>query len=136
MGSRKWQSASGSPKDNGYSSRSSRQNCCAETIVNSANGDDTRQVQDVQALISNGVQVLVIIPHNGAAMAQAVQYAHEAGIPVLGYGWMPNVGYATEEHRAAILSLGPTRHHRMTFAPLQLSLAFDISLADQVPPTP
>ncbi len=42
-----------------------------------------------------------------------------------GYGWMTNVGYGTEEHRAAILALGPTRHHRMTFAPLQLSLGFD-----------
>jgi ribonuclease HII len=47
-----------------------------------------------------------------------------------GYGWTTNVGYATEEHRAAILSLGPTQHHRMSFAPLQLSLVFDASLAD------
>jgi ribonuclease HII len=47
-----------------------------------------------------------------------------------GYGWMTNVGYGTEEHRAAILALGPTRHHRMTFAPLRLSLVFDESLAD------
>jgi ribonuclease HII len=47
-----------------------------------------------------------------------------------GYGWMTNVGYATEEHRAAILALGPTRHHRMSFAPLQLSLDFDSSVAD------
>ena len=47
-----------------------------------------------------------------------------------GYGWTTNVGYATEEHRAAILALGPTRHHRMSFAPLQLSLTFDASLAD------
>ena len=47
-----------------------------------------------------------------------------------GYGWLTNVGYGTEEHRAAILSLGPTRHHRMSFAPLQLSLVFDASLAD------
>ncbi|HLI22343.1 MAG TPA: ribonuclease HII [Stellaceae bacterium] len=47
-----------------------------------------------------------------------------------GYGWLTNVGYATEEHRAAILALGPTRHHRMTFAPLQLSLEFDSNFAD------
>ena len=39
-----------------------------------------------------------------------------------GYGWETNVGYGTEEHRAAILALGPTKHHRMSFAPLQLSL--------------
>ena len=47
-----------------------------------------------------------------------------------GYGWTTNVGYATEEHRAAILALGPTRHHRMSFAPLQLTLQFDASLID------
>lgn len=47
-----------------------------------------------------------------------------------GYGWTTNVGYGTEEHRAGILALGPTRHHRMSFAPLQLSLEFDSNLAD------
>jgi ribonuclease HII len=47
-----------------------------------------------------------------------------------GYGWHTNVGYGTEEHRAAILALGPTRHHRMTFAPLQLSLGFDSNFVD------
>ena len=55
---------------------------------------------------------------------------HALALRYGGYGWMTNVGYGTEEHRAAILSLGPTRHHRMTFAPLQLSLDFDMSLAD------
>ncbi len=33
-----------------------------------------------------------------------------------GYGWETNVGYATEFHRAALLRLGPTRHHRPAFA--------------------
>lgn len=56
-----------------------------ELLVQSANSDDTRQITDVQALISRGVDVLVIVPHNGAAMAKAVALAHEAGIPVLSY---------------------------------------------------
>jgi ribonuclease HII len=47
-----------------------------------------------------------------------------------GYGWMTNVGYGTEQHRAAILALGPTKHHRMSFAPLQLTLDFDSNFAD------
>ncbi|HVA15902.1 MAG TPA: ribonuclease HII [Stellaceae bacterium] len=47
-----------------------------------------------------------------------------------GYGWHTNVGYGTEEHRRAILALGPTRHHRMSFAPLQLSLGFDSNFVD------
>jgi len=55
---------------------------------------------------------------------------HALALRYGGYGWTTNVGYATEEHRAAILTLGPTWHHRMSFAPLQLSLVFDESLAD------
>jgi ribonuclease HII len=47
-----------------------------------------------------------------------------------GYGWHTNVGYGTEQHRQGIALLGPTKHHRMTFAPLQLTLEFDSSLAD------
>ena len=41
-----------------------------------------------------------------------------------GYGWHTNVGYGTEEHQEGIQALGPTRHHRLTFAPLaQLTLS-------------
>jgi ribonuclease HII len=47
-----------------------------------------------------------------------------------GYGWETNVGYATEEHRAGLFALGPTRHHRLSFAPLQLSLDFDSNPSD------
>lgn len=57
----------------------------ADVLVQAANSDDTRQIQDVQALISRKVDVLVIVPHNGAAMAKAVGLAHEAGIPVIAY---------------------------------------------------
>ena len=33
------------------------------------------------------------------------------------YGWDSNVGYGTPEHLAGLATAGPTRHHRMTFAP-------------------
>jgi ribonuclease HII len=40
-----------------------------------------------------------------------------------GYGWETNMGYGTEEHRAAIDRVGPTRHHRNSFSPVaQLKL--------------
>jgi ribonuclease HII len=40
-----------------------------------------------------------------------------------GYGWHTNVGYGTEEHQEGLQALGPTKHHRLTFAPLaQLTL--------------
>jgi ribonuclease HII len=40
-----------------------------------------------------------------------------------GYGWATNVGYGTEEHQLGLRLHGPTRHHRVTFAPIaQLAL--------------
>ena len=40
-----------------------------------------------------------------------------------GYGWDTNVGYGTEEHQLGLRLHGPTRHHRVTFAPIaQLTL--------------
>lgn len=35
-----------------------------------------------------------------------------------GYGWDRNAGYGTAEHLAALTRLGPTRHHRLSFAPV------------------
>jgi len=54
-------------------------------IVQSANSDDTRQVRDIESLISRGVDVLVVVPHNGSAMSRAMKSAKEAGIPVIAY---------------------------------------------------
>jgi ribonuclease HII len=45
-----------------------------------------------------------------------------------GYGWETNVGYATREHGAALLKLGPTPHHRRSFAPVRLALAGELPL--------
>ncbi|MDE2490302.1 MAG: substrate-binding domain-containing protein, partial [Elusimicrobia bacterium] len=57
----------------------------ADVLIQAANSDDTRQMQDVEALISRRVGALIIAPHNGAAMARAVRLAHDAGIPVISY---------------------------------------------------
>jgi ribonuclease HII len=35
-----------------------------------------------------------------------------------GYGWASNMGYPTAEHRAALVRLGATIHHRAGFAPV------------------
>ena len=43
-----------------------------------------------------------------------------------GYGWETNAGYATAFHRAALLRLGPTRHHRASFGSVrQLTLLLE-----------
>ncbi len=53
-----------------------------------------------------------------------------------GYGWETNVGYATREHGAAILKLGPTPHHRRSFAPVRLALAGELPLFASLSPAP
>ena len=40
-----------------------------------------------------------------------------------GYGWERNAGYGVAAHRAALAALGPTPHHRRTFAPVRGMLA-------------
>jgi ribonuclease HII len=38
------------------------------------------------------------------------------------YGWASNAGYGTAVHQAALRDLGPTRHHRQSFRPIQALL--------------
>src|SRR6185295_7514722 len=60
----------------------------ATTLVQSANSDDTRQMQDIEALISSGVRALVIVAHDSKTMARAVEIAHKSKIPVIAYDRM------------------------------------------------
>jgi D-xylose transport system substrate-binding protein len=57
----------------------------AEVEVLDANSDDTRQIQQVKSLLTKDLSALVIIPHDGAVMAEGVRLAHEKGIRVLAY---------------------------------------------------
>jgi D-xylose transport system substrate-binding protein len=57
----------------------------ATVLVQSANSEDTRQMQDVEALISRGVKALVIVAHDSKTMAKAVEVAHKSNIPVIAY---------------------------------------------------
>ncbi len=57
----------------------------ADVVVLSANSDDTAQVRDVESLISKGVDVIVVVPHNGEALGRAIKDANDAKIPVIAY---------------------------------------------------
>jgi ribonuclease HII len=46
-----------------------------------------------------------------------------------GYGWERNAGYPTKEHRAALLNLGLTPHHRRSFRPVHNILYQDVSVS-------
>jgi len=60
----------------------------AEVLVQSANSDDSVQMQNIEGLIANRVDALVIVPHDGKAMAKAVEKAKAAGIPCIAYDRM------------------------------------------------
>jgi ribonuclease HII len=47
-----------------------------------------------------------------------------------GYGWEHNAGYPTAFHRNALRTLGPTRHHRLSFGTVRVLLAAQAAAAD------
>jgi D-xylose transport system substrate-binding protein len=57
----------------------------AEVEIQAANGDDAVQIAQAETLISKGVDLLVVVPHNAEAMAAIVKKAHLAGIKVMAY---------------------------------------------------
>lgn len=50
-----------------------------------ANGDDALQIFQAEVLISRGVDLLVVAPHNAEAAAAIVNKAHQAGVKVVSY---------------------------------------------------
>jgi ribonuclease HII len=46
-----------------------------------------------------------------------------------GYGWDRNAGYATTFHRAALVTLGATHHHREAFGSVA-QLRLELTIAD------
>ncbi|MDU4695455.1 MULTISPECIES: D-xylose ABC transporter substrate-binding protein [Paenibacillus] len=56
-----------------------------EVKVLAANGDDATQLSQAEQLISQGVDVLVVIAHNAEATAPIVEKAHKEGIKVIAY---------------------------------------------------
>lgn len=57
----------------------------AKVIVQAANGDDALQLSQAENMITQGVKVLVVIPHNAEATAAIVEKAHAAGVKVIAY---------------------------------------------------
>lgn len=57
----------------------------AKVISISANGDSDKQMRDAENLISQGIDVLVVIPNNGDVMGAIVDQAHQDGVKVLAY---------------------------------------------------
>lgn len=57
----------------------------AELIVAVADGDDKVQINQAENQLTQQVDALIVIPHNGEIAAQIVEAAHRQGVPVISY---------------------------------------------------
>jgi D-xylose transport system substrate-binding protein len=57
----------------------------AEVLVESAERDDARQLQQAQSLLDRNVHVLVVVPHGAEAGGQIVEAAKKRSVPVISY---------------------------------------------------
>jgi D-xylose transport system substrate-binding protein len=57
----------------------------ADILIDVANGDDRVQINQAENMLTQGVDVLIVAPHNGVAAAAIVEAAHRQGVPVISY---------------------------------------------------
>ena len=57
----------------------------AEVLVESAERDDAKQLQQAESLLAQNVQALVVVPHSAAAGAKIVEAAKKRSVPVISY---------------------------------------------------
>ncbi len=57
----------------------------AQVIVTSADANEQKQVNQVENMISQGVDAIVIVPMNSQVFGETIDAAHEAGVKVLSY---------------------------------------------------
>lgn len=73
-------------------------------------------------LIGGDAQSALIAAASIVAKVTRDKIMHKLARKFPHYGWKQNVGYATAEHRAALLAHGPSPHHRRNFAPVRFHL--------------
>jgi D-xylose transport system substrate-binding protein len=57
----------------------------ADVLVESAERDDAKQLQQAESLLGQNVQVLVVIPHSAEAGGKIVEAAKKRSVPVISY---------------------------------------------------
>jgi D-xylose transport system substrate-binding protein len=57
----------------------------ADLDVQVANGSDSDQIKQAENMLTQGVDVLIVAPHNGEIAASIVEAAHRQGVPVISY---------------------------------------------------
>jgi D-xylose transport system substrate-binding protein len=57
----------------------------AELILQAADGDDDLQMKQAESMLTQGVDVLVIVPHNAEVAGAIVDMAKRQNVPVVSY---------------------------------------------------
>ena len=57
----------------------------ADVEVSACNGDDNLQIAQAENMLAKGVDILVVVPHNGDICATIVNKAHSQGVRVIAY---------------------------------------------------
>lgn len=57
----------------------------AEVLVQTADGKDEVQLKQAESLLTQGVDVLVLVPHNAEVAGQIVELSKRQGVPIISY---------------------------------------------------
>jgi ribonuclease HII len=75
-----------------------------------------------EAIVDGDALVASIAAASIVAKVTRDRLMRRLGAACPGYLLEKHMGYATPEHKARLAALGPTRHHRRSFAPLRLEI--------------
>src|SRR5450432_3707969 len=86
---------------------------------------------DCQAVVSGDALVASIAAASIVAKVTRDRLMKRIGLAHPGYGFERHMGYSVPEHFAALARLGPTVHHRRSFAPVAAKLAALGAISDE-----
>lgn len=87
---------------------------------------------DCEAVVSGDALVLSIAAASIVAKVTRDRLMTRLGLAHPGYGFERHMGYSVPEHFAALAKLGPTVHHRRSFAPVAAKLSALGGASDEV----
>jgi ribonuclease HII len=87
---------------------------------------------DCQAVVSGDALIASIAAASIVAKVTRDRLMKRLGLEFPGYGFERHMGYSVPEHFEALARLGPTIHHRKSFAPVAAKLALLAGASDEV----
>jgi ribonuclease HII len=87
---------------------------------------------DCEAVVSGDALVMSIAAASIVAKVTRDRLMARIGLAHPGYGFERHMGYGVPEHSAALKKLGPTVHHRRSFAPVAAKLAALGAVSDEI----